>query len=111
MWKAAAKAAPLFRRPPIRADNHQGLLIKKRLLFLSSKAYSQNRHRRRSEIKSKGNIQTHLKPLKRPSENVQASFQTASIMLRPPQHQHHARQIVFPMVSTHAPDIRFHRNT
>jgi hypothetical protein len=53
MWRAAAKAAPLFRRPPIRADNHQGLLIKKRLSFLSSKAYSQNHHRRRSEIKAR----------------------------------------------------------
>lgn len=77
MWKAAAEAAPLFRRPPIRADNHQGLLIKKRLPFLSSKAYSQNHHRRRSEIKAretykpvsnrlKGRLKTCKHPFRRP---------------------------------------------
>jgi len=53
MWKAAAEAAPLFRRPPIRADNRQGLLIKKRPTFLYSNAYPQNRYRRGGEVKIK----------------------------------------------------------
>lgn len=78
MWKAAAKAAPLFRRPPIRADNHQGLLIKKRPTFLYSNAYPQNRLRRGGEVK----IKETYKPA---SNRLKGRLKTCKHLFRRPQ--------------------------